>query len=237
MIYVTGDFHGGYDSKKLTTTKFPEQKNLTKKDYVIICGDFGCIWDESNNDKYWLNWLNNKNFTTLFVDGNHENFNLLYNTDKYPIIRKFGGNVRQVAPSVFHLMRGEIYTIDNKRFFTFGGAESIDKMFRKENKSWWSQELPTNEEINNAIDNLANCTHPIDYVITHCAPDFIVSDLGYDRHDYLTRFFDNLCDVYKLKFKHWYFGHYHIDKEIRHIDPDIDKKFTAVYNKIIALPS
>ena len=37
-IYVTGDIHLNHDSAKLNTTFFPEGKNLTKSDYVIICG-------------------------------------------------------------------------------------------------------------------------------------------------------------------------------------------------------
>lgn len=41
MIYVTGDTHANIDIEKLNTTKFPQQKNLTKDDYLIICGDFG----------------------------------------------------------------------------------------------------------------------------------------------------------------------------------------------------
>lgn len=71
MIYITGDIHG--DPSKLSSDIFPEQKEMTKDDYVIICGDFGLIWEqkESKTEKYWLDWLEEKPFTTLFVDGNH----------------------------------------------------------------------------------------------------------------------------------------------------------------------
>lgn len=72
MIYITGDIHG--DPTRFSKEAFPEQDTMTKEDYVIICGDFGLVWDkeESKNERYWLNWLQNKPFTTLFVDGNHE---------------------------------------------------------------------------------------------------------------------------------------------------------------------
>ena len=70
MIYITGDTHIPIDIKKLNTKNFSEQKTLTKEDYVIICGDFGGVWNGKNEEKYWLNWLKNKNFTTLFIDGN-----------------------------------------------------------------------------------------------------------------------------------------------------------------------
>lgn len=82
MIYVTGDLHGHIDISKLNTKNFPEQKYLTKKDYVIICGDFGLIWDNSKQELYWRKWLENKNFITLFCDGNHSNFDLL---NQYPV--------------------------------------------------------------------------------------------------------------------------------------------------------
>ena len=43
MIYVTGDTHG--DFERFREDIFPEQKTKTKDDYVIICGDFGGVWD------------------------------------------------------------------------------------------------------------------------------------------------------------------------------------------------
>ena len=76
MIHITGDTHS--DFAKFSTDKFPIQKEMTKNDYIIICGDFGGIWNyllESTYEKYWSNWLNEKNFTTLFVDGNLEELN------------------------------------------------------------------------------------------------------------------------------------------------------------------
>jgi metallophosphoesterase superfamily enzyme len=63
---------------------------MTKSDYVIIAGDFGVIWDNSKEQDYFLKWLDNKKFTTLFIDGNHENFDLL---NEYPITEWNGGKV------------------------------------------------------------------------------------------------------------------------------------------------
>lgn len=78
MIYVTGDIHGEVDISKLNTQNFSQAK---EGDYLIICGDFGLIWDikPSKNEEYWLKWLSKKPWTTLFVDGNHENFDRLKN--------------------------------------------------------------------------------------------------------------------------------------------------------------
>ena len=81
-VFITGDLHGNIDIKKLNSKNFPEGNSLTKEDYVIICGDFGLVWNNSAEELYWRKWLDEKPWTTLFVDGNHENFNLL---NDYPI--------------------------------------------------------------------------------------------------------------------------------------------------------
>ena len=75
MIYITGDTHGGF--QRFGNKYFPPQKHMSREDYVIITGDFGGLWDGGPKDWYWLDWLSGKPFTTLFVDGNHENFDLL----------------------------------------------------------------------------------------------------------------------------------------------------------------
>lgn len=124
MIYITGDTHS--DFSRFTEENFPIQSEMTKDDYVIICGDFGGVWtseEESSREKDALDWLDNKSFTTLFVDGNHENYTRLYN---YPIEEWKGGKVHKIRDSVLHLMRGEIFDIDNKKIFAFGGARSHD---------------------------------------------------------------------------------------------------------------
>ena len=77
MVFVTGDTHGDWKSR-LNKYVFPEGVELTKDDYVIICGDFG-IWDDSPRENGNLDWLENRKFTTLFVAGNHSNYDILDN--------------------------------------------------------------------------------------------------------------------------------------------------------------
>ena len=58
MIYITGDCHREY--RRFNTQNFPEQKGMTKEDYVIVCGDFGGVWSfekEDKEEKHLLNWL------------------------------------------------------------------------------------------------------------------------------------------------------------------------------------
>ena len=119
MIFVTGDTHANLDIGKLSTRRFPEQKELTKEDFLIVCGDFGLVWDGSAREIYWQDWLSDKNFTTLWIDGNHESFDILY---ELPLTEKFDGKVREIAPDIYHLDRGQVLTIDDQKIFVMGGA-------------------------------------------------------------------------------------------------------------------
>lgn len=225
MIFVTGDTHIPLDISKLNSEQFPQQKELTKNDYVIICGDFGGVWYGNEKDNYWLNWLEKKNFTTLFVDGNHENFAAL---SQYEECSWNGGKVQFIRPSVIHLMRGYVFDLEGIKIFAMGGARSSDRMFRTVGKSWWPQEMPNAEEIRRARQNLAINDNQVDIMITHDAPQSIARmiDFAKSEDDELMPFFDELRNT--VGYRHWYFGHFHEDWKV-------DESHTAVYNKIIQL--
>lgn len=243
MIYVTGDIHARPERLNLLRHYGIDAKSLTKDDTLIILGDFGLVWNydgESREEKYWLNWLEDKPFTTVFVDGNHENFDRLLSMNEYPLREWNGGLVHEIRPSVLHLIRGEIYTIEGKKFFAFGGASSHDiqdgildpndpnfmdtyRRYKKENKifrvkgvSWWERELPSEAEMQRGIENLEKHNWEVDYVITHCLPQTIAAVLlrGICESDVLTNYFDELLLDRELKFKKWYCGHYHVDTNI-----------------------
>jgi len=227
MIYVTGDTHGGIDISKLSDKCFKEQASLTKKDYLIIAGDFGFIW-EKKLQKYWINWFEEKNFTTLFADGNHENFDLInsYETELWN-----NGKIHKISNSIKHLTRGQVFTIDDKKIFSFGGGRSIDKAFRKEGISWWREEMPSQEEYSEAIDNLNKNNWCVDYIITHTAPTSIIHTLEtdhdvYNKENELSDFLEEIEK--KTKYKKWFFGHYHLDK-------NINNKYYVLYQNIIKL--
>lgn len=235
-IYVTGDCHSQFE--RFNTKNFPQQKAMNKDDYMIICGDFGGVWDvdkEGIEEEYWLNWLNDKNYTTLFIDGNHENFERL---NAYPEKMWHGGKIHEIRPSVLHLLRGQIYDIAGQTFFTFGGASSHDieggifepddphlkeKMrdarrsglpYRVNRISWWQEELPSQAEYQEAIANLEKVDYKVDYIITHCCASttqYAMSG-GIFKEDELTDFLDIIKK--RCEWRKWYFGHYHGDKEI-----------------------
>lgn len=225
MIYLTGDVHCPYDIAKLNTRNWPEQKLLTRADYLIVCGDMGIVWDGSHTDRYWQNWFQNKPFTTLFVDGNHENHDLL---DQMPIEEWKGGKIHRIRPNVYHLLRGQVFEIDGISLFSMGGASSHDKEYRQEGVSWWPRELPNHLEYCEALENLEQHGWKVDLVVTHCAPNCVQDVLkdGY-FYDKLTRFFDEVL-LKNLSYENWFFGHYHTDI-------DIDERLHGIYEKIVSL--
>ncbi|MDO4488147.1 MAG: metallophosphoesterase [Eubacteriales bacterium] len=231
MIYITGDCH--QDFRKLSTEVFPEQKEMTKDDYVIICGDFGGVWNrdvENATERNLMDFLENRSFTTLFVDGNHENFDRLYG---YPVEEWHGGKVHKIRPSVIHLMRGQVFEIDGKKIFTFGGASchdidggilepddpDIDKKARELDKkglwyrvnhvSWWEQEIPSKEEMEEGRRNLASHENKVDFIVTHCcssSTQTLIGGSGYSQ-DRLTHYLEDIKQ--NTDFGYWFFGHYH----------------------------
>lgn len=222
-IFITGDTHGEIDISKLSNVK-TRKFNFTSEDYLIICGDFGCVWNGDNKDKCWLDWLSAKPYTTLFVDGNHENFDLL---EQYPISSWHGGDVQLIRPNVIHLMRGQIYNINNKIFFTMGGAASTDKYLRKEGVSWWRQEMPSSEELQTGLNNLDTYDNNVDYIITHCAPNEVLKQINpYYERDSLTGYLEIVRQT--VDFKKWFMGHYHEDREF-------GGKYLVLYNKIVEI--
>ena len=208
MIYVTGDCHGNF--RRFQSDCFPEQANMTKDDTVIITGDFGGVWFGDSRDNETLDWLERLPFTLAFVCGNHENYDAL---ERYPVAEWHGGKVHRVRSHVLHLMRGQIYELEGYRFFTMGGARSHDADYRISHLSWWQQELPSDEEYNEALQNLKRCSWQVDYILTHCAPTSIIRKES--RHNEADRLTDFLQEVReRAKYHYWLFGHYHDNKAI-----------------------
>ena len=231
MIFLTGDTHGMTDWHKLSTRQFPLQKQLTRDDFVIICGDFGGVWagPDSRQDRYVLDWYEEKPFTTLFVDGNHENHPLLAS---YPEENWMGGRIHRIRPNVIHLMRGEIYTLDGKKFFAFGGAPSVDKKYRVQGVSWWPEEVASPEEIERARQNLDRVGWKVDYVVTHTIWNTLIAQLGtlLSKKPVPNPTEDFLEEVrYKLDYQWWFAGHFHLDRMIA------SEKCCLLYDQVVQL--
>lgn len=150
----------------------------------------------------------------------------------YPVEEWNGGKVHRVKADIIHLMRGQIYTIDGKTFLTFGGALSIDREGRVEGETWWKEEMPTYEELDEAVRNLRNYQNQVDYIITHsCSeralqyPDLKMS-IGQKCFSPEVQMLSYLEDI--VTFKHWWFGHFHIDAEL-------GSKYTAILHRIVKI--
>ena len=228
---MTGDIHASYDIAKLSESCF-DTAGLTKDDYVIICGDFGLVWNNSASEQYWLRWLDARPFTTLFVDGNHEGFSLLNSLLE---TTWNGGAVHQVATSVLHLKRGQLFNIDGCRIFTMGGATSseYDRTHRIQGKTWFTEEIPNEQERTTALETLDAANWDCDFVITHCAPSSSAQGISEHTNRLEIHPMDEYTDWLqtiqnRLTYRHWFCGHYHIDTQIQ-------DKTTALYNRIAVL--
>ena len=224
MLYVTGDTHGDLDFQKILD--WTEATKLNKdKDYLVILGDFGYVWENKrdNYEKEKLDFISRLPFTTLFIDGNHENHGRL---NAMRVVNFMGGKAHKVYGSIYHLMRGQVYEIAGKRIFTFGGASSIDKHLRTDGVSWWKEEEFNYHEANTAYDNLNKINWEVDYVLTHSAPLSIRDKLFEGNNLYKPSATERMLEAIlrNIKFKRWYFGHYHIDKNMNN--------FKAMYENI-----
>lgn len=218
MIYVTGDTHG--DVKR-----FRAMKKLRRGDTLIICGDFGFFWDDSKKERSVRKKLEARSYTIAFIDGCHENFDLL---ESFPVTEWNGGKARILGKNIVHLMRGQVYTIEGKKIFTFGGGNSQDFIFRSEGENWWKREQPSHEEILEAIDNLRLNDNTVDYIITHEPPVSLKECLGVDVFHRLEvhALFEDM--IKSCTYNKWFFGKCHIDKHI-------PIKFYSVFNNVTPL--
>lgn len=191
-------------------------------------GDFGVIWNEYyiKSENYWLKWLEDRPFTTLFIPGNHDCYPRLR---EHPLEDWHGGKVRHICNSVIMLERGYIYDIASYLCFCMGGATSVDRAFRKEGRDWWSEEIPSKEEYELAAANLEKHNYQVDYIFTHTGPNSTIDKLShyYMEHDELTTFLENYVKRF-VAFKFWYIGHFHEDRTI-------DDKYWFLYRDIIEI--
>lgn len=253
--FVTGDTHSDPLPRFKALCKQCEAGEipLTKDDVVLIAGDFGVIWGDgapkdARIEERLLNALEAMPFTTLFIDGNHENFDRLM---RFPVKSGYGGKVGVLRPSVLHLrQRGHVYTIDSRKIWCFGGGISVDKNYRKEGRNWWPQEEPSDKEYRYGLSQLQKHNWEVDFVITHAGPLGAVDamklpplresfgDKVYE-YDPVSPYLEHVSR--KLRFNKWFFGHYHMDiSALSSVTADScvsreEGNFTAMYHYIYEL--
>ena len=156
MIYITGDIHGEV-LKRISKLRKTHAINHDEQNILIITGDCCVVWDNSSYKtiNYIEKWIKQyfPSLIIISVLGNHENYTKIYDSPKASL---FGADVFKISDSIYFLENGNIYTIEGKTFAVFGGALSIDREYRKLNKSYWSEEIPSMEQRQKLIDNLDN---------------------------------------------------------------------------------
>lgn len=160
-----------------------------------------------------------------------------------------GGRVHEVRPHVLHLIRGQVFDIEGYTFFTMGGASSHDiqdgildpeeagfeerywrmrrarAMFRVKGVSWWPEELPSDEEYEEARKNLNAYDWAVDYILTHCAPTSITRKIiPHAQMDRLTDFLEEVKN--RSRYHYWLFGHLHDNQAV-------DKKHILLWEQIV----
>ena len=223
MVYVTGDMHG--DEERLYSK---EMKKLKEGDTLIVAGDFGFIWNGGRNERRILKMLGKRKFNICFIDGPHDNLDKVYS---YRETVWKGGLVHRVSGNLFHLCRGQIFNIEDKRIFTFGGGESSDKEIRNDNQKWFKTELPTPDQMQQGVENLTIADMKVDYIITHEPPSMVKSAmlLRSGQNDYVNLLNGFLQEINNnVEFKCWYFGSLHEDRVIT-------PRHTAVFKRVTEL--
>jgi len=249
MFFATGDTHG--DWSRFRSGNFPEGKTLTRDDYVFIMGDFG-IWDDSVREKQAFDWLSQKPYTICFVSGNHENYDML---EQMPVEVWCGGKVNFIRDNIIHLRRGQVFTINGVKIFTFGGARSHDiqqgilepddpqfykkkmilsklgGMYRINHISWWEQEMPGENELEEGVRNLEKHKWKVDYIFTHCAATDIQNQLTGESAAYQPDRLTDYLEVIRrrVEYRWWVFGHYHMNCCMN--DRDV-----VLYDQIVMIP-
>lgn len=223
MLYVTGDMHGAqerlYDKEWL---------KLKKGDILIVCGDFGYIWNGGREEREYINYLGSRKFTVAFIDGTHDNLDYI---NSCRVTYWKGGLIHRIKGNLVHLMRGQIFNIDGVSLFTFGGGESSDRDMRIENGLWWKEEMPSANEMSEAAKLLDSRNRKVDYIITHEPPSLVKSamtlrsgsSISVNKLNGYLEEIDEMCE-----YRQWYFGSMHEDRKVT-------PKHTCVFKKLVKI--
>ena len=220
--FITGDKHGDIEDLAYAA------RVLDYEDTLIVLGDFGFIWQlDAAAVTYQLKTIAEKCPCQIaFLDGNHENFKQIARLED--TIDWNGGKAGLLPYGIIHLMRGEVYDLNDEKVAVIGGADSVDKWARTEDVSWWAEETVTAADAEKLIKNTEGLENVI--ILSHDAPAQWIGRLkhmnGINSMQFLSESQRNLqtvCD--KVSFKKWCFGHWHIDREL-------DERFECFYHNI-----
>lgn len=236
-IFIRGDTHGDFDF----LDDFCEKACTTTHDLLIILGDAGINYYPPNHKQHMALTakLRNMPITLLCIRGNHEDRpedRPEYHSEDVGIGDSI--YVSHWMPNVWFTKSIGEYTLNEMKCLVAGGAYSVDKWRRISNgDKWVANEQLTYEEKHKLL--LIAEKETWDHVFTHTCPidwmprDLFLPDINQAKVDNtMENLFQAMieCDI---KFKHWWFGHYHGHR----MDVCGDRKVHMLYETIVELPS
>ena len=218
MIYITGDLHG--DRARFNN---PKLKKLQKNDTLIVCGDFGFIWQGGKTEQKLLEWIGKRPYQVLFVEGTHDNLELL---GQYPVEEWNGGQTHHISGRLRHLIRGQRFELEGMSLLALGGGQPDEGA--QYGVSCWRGALPEKEEVMALCDQFDLFGWQTDIVVSHQAPTNIDACITHRVCD--VNLLTALMDTVQRKngFKSWFFGSYHQNKLV-------PPNYRCLYNEVFCV--
>lgn len=161
-IFLLGDSHGDTGFMKFAIAAAARNGC----DVLLQLGDFG-YWDHTLGGREYLDKVSRTaiecEMPVLFVDGNHENHDMLRDL-MFEESSRFDGLV-WVRPYVGWLTRGALWEWESVLFGAAGGAASVDRSMRSQGWTWWSDEVLVRSDV------AALSREKLDVLVCHDAPD------------------------------------------------------------------
>lgn len=230
-VFVKGDIHG----ETVDLENFCKDNCLTEDDVVILLGDTGInyfgYYGDVGRDTRLKTKLSNIPVTFFILNGNHDN--KPQNTGLY-IIDTFFDNevfVEEKFPKLKIAKDGLVYNINGSKTFVCGGAYSVDKFHRlSRGLNWFEDEQPSDEIKTLSELNLEKENWKVDCVLTHTCPigfeptELFLDCISQDNVDKTTEIWLRKIEM-NLDYQHWYFGHFHGDRNINYKTSILFKDF------------
>lgn len=214
MIYYTGDIHG----RKQEIVELCERYALAEDDIVVILGDVGANYYESERDNRLKRALSRLKPTIFCIHGNHEIRPA--NIPGYQTKEWNGGIVwyEEQYPNLLFAKDGEIFTLDGLTHLVIGGAYSVDKYYRlMRDCGWWPDEQPS-AEIKAYVEQQIQGRH-FDVILSHTCPfkyepvEVFLPMIDQKTVDTSTEeWLDRIEET--AQYDAWLCGHWHINKRI-----------------------
>lgn len=157
-VLAVGDLHANTSSALAVI----DHAVAMDADLILQVGDFGW-WPRDQQGRSFLRKVEKRlarhDLDLWWIDGNHEDFQSLAGRGLTDDGR------RQVDEHIWHLPRGIRWQWGTSVWVAVGGAVSVDKAYRAEGKTWFTDEELTENEADQII-----AAGPADVVVAHDAP-------------------------------------------------------------------